>query len=119
MTDSSNRHTAPCLVLVTGLPECVEHLRERLGMLDLGFDVIVNPPGHFTHEALSEAMQMRAALVHTVQVLERTRGSFKSRELGLLRRKLLGLLEVTGEPARQQDESRRDRVSGPCNPLPE
>ncbi|MDL0438754.1 MULTISPECIES: hypothetical protein [Stutzerimonas stutzeri group] len=36
---------------------------------------------------------LREALEETIQVLERTRRSFKSRELGQLRRRLIDLLE--------------------------
>lgn len=36
---------------------------------------------------------LREALKETIQVLERTRRSFKSRELGQLRRRLIDLLE--------------------------
>ncbi|MDA0427164.1 hypothetical protein [Stutzerimonas frequens] len=36
---------------------------------------------------------LREALEETIQVLERTRHSFKSRELGQLRRRLIDLLE--------------------------
>lgn len=36
---------------------------------------------------------LRTALEETIQVLERTRRSFKSRELGQLRRRLIELLE--------------------------
>jgi hypothetical protein len=40
-----------------------------------------------------ETDQLRRALEETVEVLERTRHAFKSRELGQLRRRLVGLLE--------------------------
>ena len=36
---------------------------------------------------------LRTALEETIQVLERTRRSFKSRELGQLRRRVIDLLE--------------------------
>lgn len=40
-----------------------------------------------------ETDQLRQALEDTIEVLERTRHAFKSRELGQLRRRLVGLLE--------------------------
>ena len=40
---------------------------------------------------------LREALEETIQVLERTRRSFKSRELGQLRRRLIDLLERINE----------------------
>gem|GEM_PF-127440 len=48
---------------------------------------------------------LRTALEETVQVLERTRRSFKSRELGQLRRRLIELLErlETDEPVKDKD----------------
>ncbi|MBA4689475.1 MAG: hypothetical protein H2074_01500 [Pseudomonas sp.] len=48
---------------------------------------------------------LRTALEETVQVLERTRRSFKSRELGQLRRRLIELLErlETDEPVKDED----------------
>jgi hypothetical protein len=45
---------------------------------------------------------LRTALEETVQVLERTRRSFKSRELGQLRRRLIERLE-TDEPVKDED----------------
>ncbi|EXF42890.1 hypothetical protein BAY1663_04693 [Pseudomonas sp. BAY1663] len=50
-----------------------------------------------------ETTQLRAALEETIQVLERTRHSFKSRELGQLRRRLLDLLEQLEEPQADSD----------------
>jgi hypothetical protein len=47
---------------------------------------------------------LRTALEETVQVLERTRRSFKSRELGQLRRRLIELLERL-----ETDESVKDK----------
>lgn len=48
---------------------------------------------------------LRTALQETIQVLERTRRSFKSRELGQLRRRLLDLLEQleTDAGGKEQD----------------
>lgn len=48
---------------------------------------------------------LRTALEETVQVLERTRRSFKSRELGQLRRRLIELLErlEADEPVKDKD----------------
>lgn len=40
-----------------------------------------------------ETNQLRQALEDTIEVLERTRHAFKSRELGQLRRRLVSLLE--------------------------
>ncbi|WP_313108484.1 hypothetical protein [Stutzerimonas nitrititolerans] len=56
-----------------------------------------------------ETAQLRQALEDTIQVLERTRHSFKSRELGQLRRRLLDLLEqlADAEPTRGQRMERR------------
>jgi len=56
-----------------------------------------------------ETAQLRQALEDTIQVLERTRHSFKSRELGQLRRRLLDLLEqlADAEPAQGQRIERR------------
>ncbi|WP_312246280.1 hypothetical protein [Stutzerimonas nitrititolerans] len=56
-----------------------------------------------------ETAQLRQALEDTIQVLERTRHSFKSRELGQLRRRLLDLLEqlADAEPAQEQRTARR------------
>lgn len=42
---------------------------------------------------IEETDQLRQALEDTIEVLERTRHAFKSRELGQLRRRLVGLLE--------------------------
>lgn len=50
--------------------------------------------------------QLREALEETILVLERTRHSFKSRELGKLRRRLTDLLEQldeTGAGERNKD----------------
>ncbi|AFN79725.1 hypothetical protein [Stutzerimonas nitrititolerans] len=56
-----------------------------------------------------ETAQLRQALEDTIQVLERTRHSFKSRELGQLRRRLLDLLEqlADAEPTQGQRMERR------------
>jgi len=56
-----------------------------------------------------ETAQLRQALEDTIQVLERTRHSFKSRELGQLRRRLLDLLEqlADAEPMQGQRMERR------------
>jgi hypothetical protein len=42
-----------------------------------------------------EAESLRQAVEETVEVLERTKNSFKSKELGSLRRRLNKLLELT------------------------
>ena len=42
---------------------------------------------------LGSTGRVHAALVETTEVLEQTRHAFKSRELGMLRRRLVGLLE--------------------------
>jgi hypothetical protein len=47
---------------------------------------------------------LRAALKETIQVLERTRRSFKSRELGQLRRRLIDLLEQLEADRGEKDE---------------
>ncbi|MFV0455657.1 MAG: hypothetical protein ACK5NQ_11815 [Pseudomonas sp.] len=56
-----------------------------------------------------ETAQLRQALEDTIQVLERTRHSFKSKELGQLRRRLLDLLEQleSAETAQRQQMERR------------
>lgn len=48
-----------------------------------------------------EVEMLRNAVDETVQVLERTRRNFKSRELALLRKRLERLLELTGEKSDQ------------------
>ncbi len=47
---------------------------------------------------------LRTALEETIQVLERTRRSFKSRELGQLRRRLIDLLEQLDTDMGEKDE---------------
>lgn len=47
---------------------------------------------------------LRTALEETIQVLERTRRSFKSRELGQLRRRLIDLLEQLETDMGEKDE---------------
>lgn len=47
---------------------------------------------------------LRTALEETIQVLERTRRSFKSRELGQLRRRLIELLEQLETDMGEKDE---------------
>jgi hypothetical protein len=47
---------------------------------------------------------LRTALEETIQVLERTRRSFKSRELGQLRRRLIDLLEQLETNMGEKDE---------------
>ena len=56
-----------------------------------------------------ETAQLRQALEDTIQVLERTRHSFKSMELGQLQRRLLYQLEqlADAEPAQGQRMERR------------
>ncbi|WP_312477837.1 hypothetical protein [Stutzerimonas nitrititolerans] len=56
-----------------------------------------------------ETAQLRQALEDTIEVLERTRHSFKSRELGQLRRRLLDLPEqlADAEPTQGQRMERR------------
>ncbi|WP_313290276.1 hypothetical protein [Stutzerimonas nitrititolerans] len=51
-----------------------------------------------------ETAQLRQALEDTIQVLERTRHSFKSRELGQLRRRLLDLLEQLADAESTQGQ---------------
>jgi len=47
---------------------------------------------------------LRTALEETIQVLERTRRSFKSRELDQLRRRLIDLLEQLETDMGEKDE---------------
>jgi len=47
---------------------------------------------------------LRTALEETIQVLERTQRSFKSRELGQLRRRLIDLLEQLETDMGEKDE---------------
>ncbi len=47
---------------------------------------------------------LRTALEETIQVLERTRRSFKSRELGQLRRRLIELLDQLETDTGEKDE---------------
>lgn len=70
------------------------------------------PPGpsrrnlHVAHEdepMLTEEA-LRTALEDTIQVLERTRRSFKSRELGQLRRRLIDLLEQLETDTGEKEE---------------
>ncbi|MNH46014.1 hypothetical protein D3C79_1086360 [compost metagenome] len=46
---------------------------------------------------LGAAGQVQAALLDATEVLEQTRHAFKSRELGLLRRRLVALLDKLSE----------------------
>jgi hypothetical protein len=58
---------------------------------------------HEEEPMLSE-QTLRDALEETIQVLERTRRSFKSRELGQLRRRLIDLLEQLETDAGEKEE---------------
>jgi len=58
------------------------------------------PNLHVAHED----EPMRTALEDTIQVLERTRRSFKSRELGQLRRRLIDLLEQLETDTGEKEE---------------
>jgi len=48
---------------------------------------------------------LRTALEETIEVLERTRGSFKSRELGQLRQRLIDLLERLETDASSKEDT--------------
>ena len=64
------------------------------------------PNLHVAHEdepMLTEEA-LRTALEDTIQVLERTRRSFKSRELGQLRRRLIDLLEQLETDTGEKEE---------------
>lgn len=55
-------------------------------------------------ESMLTEETLRTALEETIQVLERTRRSFKSRELGQLRRRLIDLLEQLETDMGEKDE---------------
>lgn len=74
---------------------------ELLGLISR--DTAHRPVRHISRHP--EAELFRTALTHTVEVLERTRHSFKSRELAELRRQLEGILYSTGEKTTSSEVS--------------
>lgn len=81
--------------------ELAERLRNLLTSIAPGCEVLSAPRDcsavpfcrWFDNASLGPAGQVQLALVEAAEVLERTRHSFKSRELGLLRRRLVALLD--------------------------
>ena len=98
---------APVL-LVCAHPETEQRLRLLLRSMDLDGEVVCSPVDcsqaplcrWFGDAGLNPNGELHAALAETVAVLERTRHSFKSRELGELRRKLTRLLAELSETHR-------------------
>jgi hypothetical protein len=99
-------HSSPVLLACTN-PETERRLRLLLSSLNLDGEVICSPVDcsqaplcrWFDNAALSPTGELHAALADAVAVLERTRHSFKSRELGELRRHLTQLLaKLSGTP---------------------
>jgi len=56
-------------------------------------------------EAMLTEETLRTALEETIEVLERTRRSFKSRELGQLRQRLIDLLERLETDASSKEDT--------------
>ncbi|MEB6589342.1 MULTISPECIES: hypothetical protein [Pseudomonas] len=82
-------------------PELADQLRQLLGHTAPDCEVL-NAPSNcsfapfcrwFNDAQLGPTGRVQAALVDAIEVLERTRHAFKSRELGLLRRRLVAVLD--------------------------
>ena len=82
--------------------ELADKLRHLLARVAPGCEVLTEPRDcnaapfcRWLGEAqLGLAGQVQVALAEVVEVLEQTRHSFKSRELGLLRRRLVAMLDT-------------------------
>lgn len=97
--------TSPAIICTD--PQLACRLREAL-CAELGEDAILEEAAHCRHAplcrwlspaALGPSGQVQAVLFDAVTTLERTRHAFRSRELGMLRRRLQQLLEELSAPA--------------------
>jgi hypothetical protein len=93
-------HTAAPVLLACAHPQTEQRLRLLLRSLELDGEVICSPVDcsqaplcrWFDDAGLGPSGELHAALADAIAVLERSRHSFKSRELGELRRRLVQLL---------------------------
>lgn len=82
-------------------PQLADTLRPQLATLAPGCELLSRPEDcsqapfcrWLGGASLGEAGQLQGALLETIDVLEQTRHAFASRELGQLRRRLVGLLK--------------------------
>lgn len=95
----------PATRIICNNLELADQLRQLLALVAPDCEVLSTPANcsaaplcRWLGEArLGPAGQVQAALLDATEVLEQTRHAFKSRELGLLRRRLVALLDKLSE----------------------
>jgi len=95
----------PATRIICNNLELADQLRQLLAPIAPDCEVLSTPGNcsavplcRWLGEAkLGSAGQVQAALLDATEVLEQTRHAFKSRELGLLRRRLVALLDKLSE----------------------